>query len=318
MRALLLLLLLTLVAPAFAQDGLVSSAETDRRAYRYGETITFRYTITNTTDEPITFVIGCPNIPANIDYGPLPGIQQCAAAELPFTFAPNASRTWVWEIAPNVHGVPETTGRQTIRAYFGWNMELVPAEASFLARRYLGGQLDVFLADGVTLADVRDVGQALNARVVEENFYSYLVEISGTTLGDAIATYEDDPRFDALEPNYTIYPNGYPNGNSQPIPSDPILTADAATASASPVLEAAYPNPFATSTSFALTVSSDGRATVAVFDLLGREVATLHDGPLAAAEHHFTFHASALPAGVYVVRATGEGFAETRRVTLAR
>ncbi len=55
-----------------------------------------------------------------------------------------------------------------------------------------------------------------------------------------------------------------------------------------------------------------------MFDLLGRRVAVLHDGPLTAAEHTFAFHASTLPAGVYVVRATGEGFAETRRVTLTR
>ncbi len=312
MRRLLLLPLLFLLAPtAFAQDGLVSSAETNKATYAYGETILFRYTITNVTDEPVRFVIGCPNIPANISYGPLPGVQQCITAKLPFRFAPRSSRTWVWEIIPNVYGVPVSSGKQTITADFGGS--LLPAAASFQAPQYLGGRLQVGLANGVALADVQDVAQALNAVLIERGFYnSYLVEISGTTLEDAIASYEDDPRFRYIEASRSIYPNGG---------SPPITTPDPTYGEASldaPILTAPGPNPFTTSTSFALTVPTAGPVHVEVYDLLGRRVATLHDGPLSAAEHHFTFTARTLPAGLYVVRASGQGFSKTRRVTLAR
>ena len=56
--------------------------------------------------------------------------------------------------------------------------------------------------------------------------------------------------------------------------------------------------------------------TVAVYDALGRRVATVHDGPVAA-EQAFTVDVSGLPAGVYVVRASG-GVASAQRFTVVR
>ena len=65
----------------------------------------------------------------------------------------------------------------------------------------------------------------------------------------------------------------------------------------------------------ALPAAAEARA--AVYDVLGREVAVLHDGPLAAGSHRLTFHAD-LPAGVYLVRATGDGVRAAQRVTVVR
>ena len=84
-------------------------------------------------------------------------------------------------------------------------------------------------------------------------------------------------------------------------------------------LSAAYPNPFRTSTALTLTVPTAQRVTVEVFDALGRSVATLFAGAVAAAEARpISLDAGALPSGLYVVRARGEGFTLTRRVTLLR
>ncbi len=84
-------------------------------------------------------------------------------------------------------------------------------------------------------------------------------------------------------------------------------------------LSAAYPNPFTTATTFTLRVATPQHVRVEAFDLLGRRVAVLHDGPVAAdAPLALTFDAAGLPAGLYVYRATGETFRATRRVTLAR
>jgi len=44
----------------------------------------------------------------------------------------------------------------------------------------------------------------------------------------------------------------------------------------------------------------------------------LHDGALPAGVHTFTFDASGLPSGTYVVRATGATGQQTRTVTLAK
>ena len=83
-------------------------------------------------------------------------------------------------------------------------------------------------------------------------------------------------------------------------------------------LAPATPNPFRTVTTLALDVAEAQHATVEVFDVLGRRVATVHDGPLGVGEHRVVIEAGGLPAGVYVVRAEGETFRQTQRVTLVR
>ena len=63
------------------------------------------------------------------------------------------------------------------------------------------------------------------------------------------------------------------------------------------------PNPFSASTSFTLTVP-EGAATarLAVYDVLGREVAVLAEGVLAPGDHPLTLDGARLAAGVYFVR----------------
>ena len=84
-------------------------------------------------------------------------------------------------------------------------------------------------------------------------------------------------------------------------------------------LTAAYPNPFNPRTSFELIVRRSQRVTVSVFDMLGRRVATLFDGPMAANEvRSFSFEGAGLPSGLYLYRAEGETFSATRRMTLLK
>lgn len=79
------------------------------------------------------------------------------------------------------------------------------------------------------------------------------------------------------------------------------------------------PNPTAGTSWFDLAVGQAETVRVGAFDALGRQVAALHDGPLAASQtRRLSLDASGLPAGVYVVRVTGESFTTARRVTVAR
>ncbi len=86
---------------------------------------------------------------------------------------------------------------------------------------------------------------------------------------------------------------------------------------AAPVLSV-YPNPAHGAASVALTLDVPGSASVAVYDLLGREVTRLHDGSLASGMHPFAVEAASLPAGVYVVRAVTEAGVVTTQLTVAR
>ncbi len=75
-------------------------------------------------------------------------------------------------------------------------------------------------------------------------------------------------------------------------------------------------NPARSETTVALTLAAPEAVTVEVIDLLGRSVRTLHEGPLAAARHTMPVRTSGLAPGVYIVRAQGETFAATQRVTV--
>jgi hypothetical protein len=55
---------------------------------------------------------------------------------------------------------------------------------------------------------------------------------------------------------------------------------------------------------------------VAVYDVLGRRVATVASERFPAGTHEEALDASALPAGVYVVRVTAGGAVATTTVTL--
>lgn len=78
------------------------------------------------------------------------------------------------------------------------------------------------------------------------------------------------------------------------------------------------PNPTVARAEMTLTVESAQRLTVEAFDLLGRRVAVLLNADVGAGAHTVRFDGSGLGAGTYVVRATGEDFVDTQRVTVTR
>jgi len=55
-----------------------------------------------------------------------------------------------------------------------------------------------------------------------------------------------------------------------------------------------------------------------IFDLLGRELATLVDGRIAAGPHIIEWDAEGVPGGVYFYRLTADGFNETRKMVVLR
>ncbi|HEX9952031.1 MAG TPA: choice-of-anchor D domain-containing protein [Rubricoccaceae bacterium] len=81
----------------------------------------------------------------------------------------------------------------------------------------------------------------------------------------------------------------------------------------------ASPNPVSSSARVRLAVETAQDVTVAVYDMTGRQIATLFQGAVAAGQAlDLGLDASALPAGVYAVRATGDAVNLTQRVTVVR
>ncbi|MCB2213082.1 T9SS type A sorting domain-containing protein [bacterium] len=81
----------------------------------------------------------------------------------------------------------------------------------------------------------------------------------------------------------------------------------------------AYPNPFNPSTTIDVSLADASNLTVTVYDVQGREVATLAKGAHTAGLHSFSFDASGLASGVYFLRANVPGqLNETRKLVLMR
>jgi hypothetical protein len=97
---------------------------------------------------------------------------------------------------------------------------------------------------------------------------------------------------------------------------EPTATAaeDGATATA-PTLTSA-PNPFRDRAELRFTLPTSGPVSLAVFDLLGREVATLLDGPQPAGPLTVALDGTRLPSGVYVVRLRTPEAVLTRKLTV--
>jgi len=80
-----------------------------------------------------------------------------------------------------------------------------------------------------------------------------------------------------------------------------------------------WPNPFNAQVSAAIEIPNTQRVEVRVHDILGREVATLHQGWLVAGVHTLSWDAHHLASGVYFLRITGQdGVTSVRKMTLIR
>ncbi len=98
-----------------------------------------------------------------------------------------------------------------------------------------------------------------------------------------------------------------------------LLPTSAASGPETAAALAVWPNPFADRLRAALTVGQAQRVQAALFDVLGRSVAVLYDGPVAIGQPlDVGLDASGLPAGVYLLRVRGEAATVSRTVTLVR
>lgn len=78
------------------------------------------------------------------------------------------------------------------------------------------------------------------------------------------------------------------------------------------------PNPVQSTARVTFGVAEPADVRVAVYDALGREVAVLAAGPYASGEHEASLEGAALPAGVYVLRATVGADAWATPITIVR
>jgi hypothetical protein len=83
-------------------------------------------------------------------------------------------------------------------------------------------------------------------------------------------------------------------------------------------LDQNYPNPFNPATTLRFHISDYGFASLRVYDVLGREVATLVTSVLDPGPHYVQWDASGVASGVYFYRLNVGDFVQTKRMLLLR
>jgi|GEM_PF-255564 len=79
-----------------------------------------------------------------------------------------------------------------------------------------------------------------------------------------------------------------------------------------------YPNPFNVSTTIRYTLHQEAKVKIVVYDLLGKEIATLVDAKMDAGEHTVTWNAENVASGIYIYKLLTKGFVQTRKMILLK
>lgn len=88
-------------------------------------------------------------------------------------------------------------------------------------------------------------------------------------------------------------------------------------------LEQNYPNPFNPSTTIAFAVPKAGDLKLAIYNLRGQLVRTLHNGPIAAGNHKVVWDGTdadgaKVASGIYMYRLQSEGFVANKKLVLSK
>ncbi len=117
--------------------------------------------------------------------------------------------------------------------------------------------------------------------------------------------YSADGVIDLIQ--YDDSPNGMPSVNV-----DELMTPTKYS------LEQNYPNPFNPTTTIEFSIPKDANVTLKIFDVLGKEVATLVNDQKAAGTYILNWNASNFSSGLYFYRVTAGEFTDTKKMFLVK
>lgn len=83
-------------------------------------------------------------------------------------------------------------------------------------------------------------------------------------------------------------------------------------------LDQNYPNPFNPTTLIRFQLPEAQHVQLAVYDMLGRQVAVLMDDAMNAGNHEVSFDATRLPSGTYIYRIVAGEYSQVRRMVLVK
>jgi hypothetical protein len=171
----------------------------------------------------------------------------------------------------------------------GLNTTYVGFGGTSSAGPHVAGAAALLLQADTTLRH-RDVRRLLRAGAIAD---AYTGTVPNTTWG-----------FGKLRINNSL---GFATAIAEPLTLPSFIT-----------LEQNYPNPFNPSTRIVYRLQTQQPVSLKVFDILGREVATLVHQTMEPGEHSVTLDASTLSSGMYFYRLVAGAFTETRKLMVLK
>jgi hypothetical protein len=130
---------------------------------------------------------------------------------------------------------------------------------------------------------------------------------------------KDDGTLNDVEPGKPLYSSMFWTVTAAPVKT--VTSVNEPFSSKPPtafLLEANYPNPFNPSTAISFSLPLRSFVSMQVFDLMGREVATLVSEVRNAGTYSVTWDASSMPSGVYFCRMKAGNFVDTNKMVLMK
>ena len=124
-------------------------------------------------------------------------------------------------------------------------------------------------------------------------------------------TYEDSGNYTVT---LTVTGNGGLNTASSTIEVEKPALVDELNTPKTYSLAQNYPNPFNPVTTISFTLPEESPVTLIMYNILGREVATLVDKRLSAGSYSFVWDASGFSSGVYFYSIKAGSFVETKKL----
>jgi aminopeptidase N len=145
------------------------------------------------------------------------------------------------------------------------------------------------------------------------------IEIN-TTSGDTLVTFFNDTQTQ----HFQVEVNGEPQSivfdpGNWILKGNPVITeSEIVTSPSEYTLEQNYPNPFNPATTINYQLPQKDFVTIKVFNVLGKEIATLVNEEKDAGEHSITFNAENLNSGVYFYSMKAGNYSSTRKMILLK
>ena len=197
----------------------------------------------------------------------------------------------------------------------------IPIPAVISAFTAVAAHADSVLVSWTTLAECRNKGFEVQSALRDTGLYVTVnngyIPGSGTSVSPHTYTFVDRTntgqrfyRLSEADSTGEIFFSDHvllqmPTAVNEPVPTAYALSQN-------------YPNPFNPSTSIRYEIAEGGHVLLAVYDVLGREVATLVNERKPAGTYTVQFSGSGLASGIYFCRLTAGTLMEIRKLVLER